>query len=104
MSTPRCAPACIPLFRINHAAETQGACAVFGWGHKEIFAVLVQLEGIGEIPDGSLGMVVASSAERGGARVFVHELVGPLPDVADHVHDPKRARTLGMSSHIRRAG
>ena len=41
-----------------------------------------------------VGAIVAAAADDGGAGVLVLELVGPLPDVAGHVHDAEGARAL----------
>src|SRR5260370_40610124 len=58
--------------------------------------MLVQLVRLWEIPDRSLRLVIASSAKNSSTRVLILKFLGPLPHVADQIHDAKRARTLRM--------
>jgi hypothetical protein len=50
------------LFCVDYAAEAQGAGAVFGWGHQQVFTVLGVAVGAGEIPEGVLRLIVAATS------------------------------------------
>src|SRR5882724_1678193 len=61
--------------------------------------MLHQFVGLGEIPFGSLRLIVTASAHDRGTGVLVEILVGPLPDVSDKVHYAKRTCTIRMSEN-----
>src|SRR6202022_743606 len=56
-----------------------------------------------EIPDRALGTVVTATAQGGGAGMVVEILVGPLPDIAGHIHDAEWTGSEGMGVDGRRA-
>ena len=53
-----------------------------------------------KIPDRSLGLIIAASAQDCRACVLVCVFVGPLPDIADHVRNAKWARSVRVRIHI----
>ena len=63
------------------------------------FAVLIVAIRLRKIPDGALRLIVAAAAQNGGARVLIHEFVGPLPDVAYQIHYAERAGPCGCALH-----
>src|SRR5215469_14238802 len=87
------------LLRILNAAESDSAGPVPARSHKEELTVFVELIRLRKIPLRSLGLVVAAAAQDAGARVFIHDLLGPLPDISRHVHDSERTRARWMLVH-----
>ena len=61
-----------------------------------MFVVAISL---GKVPNGALGLVVFASADDGRASVFVDKLIGPLPDIAHHIHHAVGAGSEGMRFH-----
>src|SRR5271170_7805003 len=82
--------------RIRHAPEPQRPRTIRVGRHHQEFAMLVQSVGLGKIPDRALRLIVAATPQNAGPRVLVNELLGPLPNVSDHVHYAKRTRPLRM--------
>ena len=62
--------------------------------------MLIVPVGLREIPNGAARPVVASTAKDACACVFIHVFVCPLPNVADQINYPERARSCGMSIDI----
>ena len=77
---------------------SQPAGPIVGGRHQEQFAVFVIAISLGEIPDGSLRLVVFASAHDGRTRVFVDEFICPLPHIAHHIHHAVWAGTEGCAS------
>src|SRR5258708_33444679 len=88
------------LPRIDSAAKADAGGAILRRRHQQVLAVLVALVGLREIPVRGLRQIGAAAAQRRGARMLVVELVGPLPHVADEIHDAERARALRMRIDI----
>src|SRR5258708_9230216 len=88
------------LFGIGYAAEPQRPRAVLGRRHQQIFSVFIQFVRLREIPVRTLRLIIAAATQDGRACVLVFKLVGPLPHVADQVHDSERARSRGMRVDI----
>ena len=59
--------------------------------------MLCQFICLGEIPDRSLRLVVTSASQDSASSVLVEKFIGPLPNVADHVHHSERACGFWMS-------
>lgn len=55
-----------------------------------------------EVPTGALRMVVASSAQDGGACVFILKFIRLLPDISDMVHGSQRTGSFRELIDIRR--
>src|SRR5215469_10900654 len=87
------------LLRILNAAESDSAGPVPARSHKEELTVFVELIRLRKIPHRSLRLIVAAAAQDAGARVFIHDLLGPLPDISCQVHHPERTGTLRMLVH-----
>ena len=82
--------------RIHHATKSDCAGAVNTRSHQQVLAVLRQLIGLRKVPARTLRLIVTTAAQNRRPRMFVHILVGPLPDVADQIHHAKRACALRM--------
>ena len=84
---------------ILHATKAQGPGTVFAGSHQQVFAMLIEFEGLREVPRCILRLVVTATAQNGGAGVFISKFIGPLPNMAYHVFHPKRAGPLRMLAH-----
>jgi hypothetical protein len=58
--------------------------------------MLVKIIGLGEIPNRSCRLVIASTSEDGGTCVLIGILIGPLPDIPDEILYAKRAGAARM--------
>src|ERR1041384_5176235 len=87
----------VPL--VLHAKKSKCAGAIFTGSHQQQLSVLIQAVRLREVPHGSLGLIIASSSQHGGAGMLVQKFVGPLPDVADQVLHAERTCPLRMSIH-----
>src|ERR1700691_5331080 len=99
-SQPSCSARLLQLLLIYRAAEAQSAGAILGRRHQQILTVLVQFVSLREIPHGALRLIITATAQNRRARMFVHELIGPLPHVAGHIHRPERTGARRMRVHI----
>src|ERR1019366_5280954 len=88
------------LLSFLHAAEPQRTGSIFGRCHQQVFTVLVEPVGAGEIPTAAAGAIVAAAAKDGGARVLVLVFIGPLPDVGRQVHHAEGAGAFRESIDI----
>lgn len=64
-----------------------------------MFAVLV---GLRKIPDGALRSIVAAAPQDGRPSMFIDILIRPLPYIANHIQDSKRARPFWMCIDVAR--
>src|SRR5215469_16181509 len=87
------------LLRILNAAESNRAGPVHARCHQEEFTVFVEVIRLRKIPYRSLRLIVAAAAQDAGARVFVHDLFCPLPDISCHVHGSERTGALRVPVH-----
>src|SRR5271170_1622368 len=78
-------------FHILHATKAESSGTVIAWRHQQKLAVLIIAIGLREVPDRTLRLIMASSAEYASARVVIDVLIGPLPDVPHHIDDAKWA-------------
>jgi len=53
-----------------------------------------------KVPNGTLWLVVVPTAQNATPRMIVDIFVGPLPNVADHIHYTQRTRARGMGIHV----
>lgn len=84
--------------RILDAAEPDRSGAVVTGRHQEQPSMVVAAVGLGKVPHGALMPIVASAAQDCRPREFVDILVGPLPHIANHVHDAEGAGAIGIAS------
>src|SRR5258708_120571 len=76
---------------IGSTTKSDGARAIAARRHQQEFAMLVIPIGLRKIPDGALWAVMAAPAQDGGAGVGIGIFIGPLPDIAHHIENTKRA-------------
>src|SRR5208337_5337332 len=88
------------LLGVFYAAESDGGRAINAGTHQQVFPVLAQLISLRKVPSRALRLIVAAAAQNCVPRVFVDNLLGPLPNVAHQILNSKDARTRGMSSYI----
>lgn len=62
--------------------------------------MLVEAIGLRKIPNGTLRLIVTAPANNTGARVFISELVGPLPHIANQILYSERTCSVGVGIHI----
>src|SRR5579862_5513546 len=82
------------LLRVFNAPEAERAGAIVSRSHQQELAVLFVAICLRKVPDGSLRLVVAPSADNRCARVLIHIFIRPLPHVPHHIHYAERAGPL----------
>src|SRR5882724_11151074 len=85
---------------ILDTAESHRSRTVVTGRQEQQLAMLIVFVSLWEVPYRALRLIVAASAKDGSASVLIEVLVGPLPDISDHVHYAERTRSLGMRIHI----
>ena len=78
--------------------KSDAAGAIVAGRHQQQLAVFVVAIGLRKVPDGTLRLVVLAAAHDGRASMLVGVFIGPLPDVAHHIHHAVRARASGWAS------
>src|ERR1700676_3555115 len=86
--------------RVDNAAKAQRARPIFAGGHQQKLSVLIVAVGLREVPNGPLWLVIAPAAQNRRAGVLIRIFVGPLPNVANHVHDTEETRSHWMRGAI----
>src|SRR5439155_941536 len=87
------------LLRILKTTEAESSRTVHTGGCHQQLSMLVELVRLREVPDGSLRLVVAATAQDSAPCVLILKFFCPLPNVADKIHDSKWTCSLRMCIH-----
>src|SRR5258708_20237440 len=68
------------------AAESHSARTIHAWRHQQEFTVLCQFICLGEIPDRSPRLVIASASQNSAPCMLIQKFIRPLPHIANQVH------------------